>query len=404
MHDKPRIENAPGLVWRRREGYWVAMWRARRDLIARGWMPKSLPLWRGNPPDLTERTILFIQETCQNFQAEMLTWGRGGIPVMAAYDGTLRALIYCYQTDKHSTYHGVRFRTRRNYDNLCRQIDREHGAVRLAEVKAKTILAWYQEWTAEGRITQAHSLVTMLRIILKFGKLILECPDCQRVSGLLHDMRFAGTPARKTILTPEQVTAIRAAAHHLGLHSVALAQALQFEMMLRQRDVIGEWVPLNEKGISDIQYGQDKWLRGLRWSEVDDNLVIRHNTSKKGKDLQFDMKLAPMIADELCQLPSIPKAGPIIVCEETGLPWTDSKFRRAWRKAADLAGVPSGVWNMDSRAGAISEGRKAGADLESLRHAATHSDIATTTRYSRDEAETVAKVMRLRAENRKRTP
>ena len=55
---------------------------------------------------------------------------------------------------------------------------------------------------------------------------------------------------------------------------------------------------------------------------------------------------------------------------------------------------------MDSRAGAITEATDAAADLESVRHAATHSDIQQTQRYSRGDADKAAKVLRIRAEHR----
>jgi len=55
---------------------------------------------------------------------------------------------------------------------------------------------------------------------------------------------------------------------------------------------------------------------------------------------------------------------------------------------------------MDSRAGAISEATDAGADLEHVRHAATHSDIAMTQRYSRGSVEKVENVQRLRTKHR----
>ena len=55
---------------------------------------------------------------------------------------------------------------------------------------------------------------------------------------------------------------------------------------------------------------------------------------------------------------------------------------------------------MDSRSGAISEGITAGASLEMIRHAATHSDISQTADYDRTQAQSTATVMRLRVENR----
>jgi hypothetical protein len=82
------------------------------------------------------------------------------------------------------------------------------------------------------------------------------------------------------------------------------------------------------------------------------------------------------------------------------LPWRNPEYRRLWRKLANDCGVPKSVRNMDSRAGAISEATDAGAELEHVRHAATHSDIAMTQRYSRGSQDKVAKVMKLRAEQR----
>jgi hypothetical protein len=62
---------------------------------------------------------------------------------------------------------------------------------------------------------------------------------------------------------------------------------------------------------------------------------------------------------------------------------------------------------MDSRAGGITEASDAGAPLEHIRHAATHSDIQTTQGYSRGAADKTANVLEMRAlhrKNAKRTP
>jgi site-specific recombinase XerD len=90
----------------------------------------------------------------------------------------------------------------------------------------------------------------------------------------------------------------------------------------------------------------------------------------------------------------------MIICEITGLPYSTAEFRRKWRLVADKAGLPKAVKNMDSRSGAISEATDAGIDLEHIRHAATHSDIAMTQRYSRGSEDKVANVQRLRLAHR----
>lgn len=159
-------------------------------------------------------------------------------------------------------------------------------------------------------------------------------------------------------------------------------------------------MPQSEDGVSDVLYGNDKWLRGLRWSEIDQNLILRHTTSKRQKDIEANLNLAPMVLEELSTLSPLPQTEPVVVCEITGVPWTAYEFRRQWRKVADAAGIPRSIKNMDSRAGAISEATDAGAELEHIRHAATHGDIAMTQRYSRGGAEKTANVMRIRAEHR----
>ena len=81
-------------------------------------------------------------------------------------------------------------------------------------------------------------------------------------------------------LTAAQAIAIRAEAHRRGYPSIALAQAFAYELMLRQKDVIGEWVPVSEPGLSEVVAGTSKWLNGLHWSDIDQNMKLRKKISK----------------------------------------------------------------------------------------------------------------------------
>ena len=413
---KPQIENAPGLVWQARKDQWKAIWRARDDLIERGFRPKNHPLWQG--AELTAVDINHIQDTCNRLQGEMLAFSRGLVAVINAFDGTLRTLVNCYQTDPDSTYHKKRFAVRKNQDALLKRMVARHGDEPLSEIKGRVLKAWHKEWSHDGeKVAIGHAVIGHLRTLFGFGFTMLEDADCERLVAVMHNMKFQMPRARTDRLTADQAIAIRAVAHKRGLDSMAMAQAFQFELMLRQKDVIGEWVPMSEPGISDVvrTRGKDqpeieKWLMGIRWEEIDQNLILRHNTSKRGKDIEVDLKLAPMVLEELAlysRTPianltraSLPPSGPIILCEIHAFPWTGSEFRRKWRIVANAAGVPKSVKNMDSRAGAISEATDAGANLEHVRHAATHSDISMTQRYSRGSTEKVAGVSRLRVEHR----
>lgn len=73
----------------------------------------------------------------------------------------------------------------------------------------------------------------------------------------------------------------------------------------------------------------------------------------------------------------------LIICERTNKPWRDFDFRTEWRKLADVCDIPKVIFQMDTRAGAISEAFIAGANPDFIRASATHSDLAMTQNYNR---------------------
>jgi hypothetical protein len=181
----PKIEGAPGLKWLRRKAGWEARWRARLDLVRKGFRPASLGLFRGAMPD--EASISYIQAMCERMQNEMLVWGRGGMPEVARFDGTMKSLVDCYQADPDSRYgtkdqdRALRHQTRRNYDALCRRLVADHGAEKIADIKARILLRWHEQWAEAGKVAMAHALVGMLRTAIGFGATFLEDEDCARV-------------------------------------------------------------------------------------------------------------------------------------------------------------------------------------------------------------------------------
>jgi hypothetical protein len=257
-------------------------------------------------------------------------------------------------------------------------------------INARLLLAWHNQWSEGGRkISAGHGLISILRTVFSFGATILEDPECERLCGVLHKMRFPMGKPRTEFLVADQVELIRKTAHGFGYHSIALANAMQFDLILRQKDVIGEWIPIEEPGMSDVTFRRWKWLRGVRWSEIDDDWILRHTTSKKNKFLEVDLKLAPMVMEELkwhidAYWDGVrPTQGPIVLCEGTAKPWLASEFRRKWRMLADAAGIPKSIRNMDSRSGGISEADEAGVNMEHVRKASTHSQVSQTQNYAR---------------------
>lgn len=320
------------------------------------------------------------------------------------YRMTLADLIDHYHTDPDSGFHALRYHVRENHRGIHNRIAQAFGSMPLVEIDTREFKQWHRAWADGGKIASGHAYIAQVRTLVSHGFLLLTGPDrieCFRLSQILSKLKFPQAPARNEALTAEQADAIRHHAHEIGWHSIAFAQALQFEVMLRQKDVIGEWVPLTEPGVALEEWKGKKWLRGLVWNEIDDNLVMRHITSKRHKMLEVDLKLAPMVMDELNNyVGDVHEDDPCIICESTGMPWVASEFRRKWRIVADYAGIPATVRNMDSRAGGITEATASGSDLEHVRHAATHSNIAMTMRYSRAAAEKIASVQVKRAEHR----
>ena len=400
---KPKVDNAPGLTWRELQTGWEARWQARSDIAKKGFKPTVQRIWFGDNPTPTE--CLWIATRCQALQSEMLVWSRGGLPPPREDNfDTLAELIRRYRDDRQSPYQKLRHRTRQVYDSRLRIIERDHGAEWVANIKGRQLMRWYEEWVGEdNHIPRAYYLMAMLRSLFSFGIGVLEDERCGRLKAILSEHRYQeGEGAREERITAEQATAIRAMAHERGMPSMALAQAFQFELALRQKDVIGEWAPLTEKGASDVLYGQSKWLYGLRWSEIDQNMVLCHVTSKKGKRIDVNLKTAPMVMEELKRAGVFPSSGPVIINERTGRPWNDQTFRDRWRQIADACGIPKDVWNMDSRAGAITEATEAGAPIDHARAMATHSRETQTVKYTRKDKDKVDNVMRFRADHRQK--
>lgn len=418
MQQAPKIEGAPGLRWRPRGDGFAAVWIARADLVKCGFRPRTQRLWpptAGGAVELHASDIAYIRSECVRLQDEMLGFARSGAKERAPFLPTVAGLIRAYQDDPDSPFNRkIRFESRQPYLSHMRAIEANVGARALAAVRGRDLLRWYEGWAEGGaHVPRAHGRMTMIRMLVAFGVSIIEDTDCIRLAAILAEQEFAKGRSRTEEVNAAQATAIRRRAHELGLHSMALAQAFQFETTLRQRDVIGLWTPRDEPGLSDIIDGPKKWLYGIDWRNATPDLILTHRLSKSlrgrtaiadpkaGKVKKFDLRLYPMIMEDLAHIPAEARAGAIIVDETTGLPYAKDRYRRLWRELATAVGVPAHVQNRDSRAGGATEGIDAmDGDLEAVRHAMGHSDIKTTQLYSRAADRQTAKVAQFRAKKR----
>lgn len=283
---------------------------------------------------------------------------------------TMQQLINHYRDDPKSSFAKLQYQVRVKHERLLARIEREHGSHELNSIRAPTLIWWHQQWASGGKFAMARSLFGRLRVLFRFGGTIRENEECRRLCFELEEIRLPQSSSRSEPMTLEHARAICATAHiNFGWHAISLAQALVFECNLQQKEVIGEWVPETEPGEALYRYGKAKWVSGLIWQEIDDNLILRHKTSKKQKMLvEIDLKLLPMVMEELQRMVGkeqlivvseitkkvtvnrqlLPATGPVCYCDTNGLPWSPAEFRRKRALVAKEAGVPNTSKNRNS--------------------------------------------------------
>jgi len=410
---------APGLKARPRSDgsiayYWVASAVARDTA---GYPQKTVRV-HGDKEEIAAR--------CRILTGELREWlSRKGAVTRTEYDGTLRSVINLYRQTKESPYHAVKSNTRTMYDESLDLLERTVGARRLEKLTGLDFRRWHAGFREPAADTErqakkraeaaqrsvilppnperprrAYKAMQLLRIVIKFG-VVLNIRECFRLATILENMEFSQPQARKERITFEQTQAICAAAIKKGWISIALAQALEFELTLRQIDVIGRWELVEDESLGGIVDRGRQWRDGLLWSHLDENGILRKTTSKVDDvTAEHDTTAYPFLRQIIDMIPPATRLGPMIKCESTGLPYRYRHFADRWREVATDAGVPSNVWNRDSRAGGVTEGSDAGADIEHLRHHANHKNAATTQRYNRKTIEKTRAVAHLRIAKR----
>ena len=212
---------------------------------------------------------------------------------------TLSDLIKVYKTHEKSGFQNLTHASRNHYTNLLNLIDANHGARPLLWLQPEDFEVWHQTWSEGGKkLGIAHAKISMVRGLVGFGTEILRDDNCGRLFGILCKLKFQLPKSRTERLTVAQANSIRAKARSMGRPSISLAQAFQTGVGMLQKDVIGEWVPVGEKPVSEITDGALKWIRGLRWNEIGPDLVLRHASTWHG-DIEFDLRKSPMVLDEL---------------------------------------------------------------------------------------------------------
>lgn len=393
------MPDAPGLRKRPRRGvdawYWVATAVSRQ---AGDYPLKTVRLHHATDAERAAR--------CRELTQELREWlAERANPRPASFDGTMASLIRLYQEDEDSPYHKVRDNTRASYDHDLKLLSRGIGERQVAELTGKDFARWYDSFAApktDGaprRVRRAHGLVTMLRILFGFG-VTRRFTVCRDAAEILDEMRFETPRRRRVTMEFAHAQAIVDQALKDGLRSIALGQAMQFELAVRQIDAIGYWARVKGEGEGGIIFRGRRWTGGFTWSDLTGQMMTKE-TTKTGAEGQWDPTLCPLVVRAIAAFPKAEQVGPMIIDEATGRPYLAGRYARVWRKVATAAGVPAQVWNRDSRSGGLTEGGEAGAALGDLQQLGTHADPQTTARYIRRGIKATTRVQKLRVAARK---
>jgi hypothetical protein len=402
-------DDRPGLkIVHRRNGRRAAYWSAANvSRQAKDYPIKTVPL-----SHLPEEQW---GAECRRLTGDLKLWLAGLMEAEAKleFDGSIGSLLKHFQRHELSPYRNVKYNTQAKYDHTIKIVTGAVGERKLKKLSGLDFVRWEKEFQAPAtkggprRVQRGHECMSMIRMAMRWGA-VAGLPYANGLADILLKMEFEELPPREDMVTYDMAVALIAEAHEVGRPSIALAQALQFELTLRQKDVIGEWVPdMTGGGIRNTSINSlnnKRWDNGLTWSHIDQDMILKKRTTKRKVPAEFDLKLYPLVMAEIGKVPADRRVGPMIINEETGLPYTGTVFRDRWRELARAVGIPDTVQNRDSRAGGLTEATDAGADLEHARHHATHRHVATTARYSRPTLKKTSAVARLRVRARGEKP
>lgn len=392
---------ATGLKWIKRHASKTPVWVA----SAKGYEPRTVNLshLRDEPEQLAAK--------CALLQAEMNAWRAGLRETEKFFDGTLRSILQKYQTEPDSSYFSLRPKSRKPYDFYIGKLMHEVGDRRIDKISGIDLKRWHDSWSSGGKHLAASKMMrAVIDAAVTYGVMcrITPCIELREVLKAAS-RRLPGPKRREIVITADQVVALRKAAHSAGRPSSALAYAIVYETTLRLWDAIGQWVPMDASGVSDVVNPRtdNKWF-GLRWDDIDDNMVLRYVPSKTsmktGLAVSYPLLQAQMVVEELQHWPEAERIGPVIRYEKNGRPYLSEVFSSMWSRDREAAGVQPDAWARDLRASGITEARAAGISTDDAAKVAGHASTKTTSAvYDRAALEAAERFATARTKGRNKT-
>jgi hypothetical protein len=398
----PPRGKSPGLKRGRHTWYWIAS-QVVRDPV--GFPDRCIPL----PINADMETL---SQLCREHTARLLAHikaQRSDLPEVCCYDGSVYSACQLYQRHPHSRFHKVKHNTRKSYIDSLKIIEATVGKRLIRNLTVLDVQHWYDEWrkpaSPEGRerIDRAHDAVSMFKTVLRFVAAALRRQECKQLISDLENagslVKFEKGGAREEEMTFGQAGAFIRKALEMGnagvipldrARSMAIGVAGQFELLVRQKDMIGDWGgPRGEKWTGYFTWEN---IPGWRWR-------LKTSKSKYRTAAEFDLASYGLLFPLLEAVPHDQRVGAIIKGEH-GEPVRERSYRKWFRQIARAANIPDDVWSMDSRAGGATEAEEAGAAIDAIQGALTHSKKDTTLRYLRKNTTKIATVAKARASKR----
>jgi integrase len=267
---------------------------------------------------------------------------RQGLRPPAAEPETVAALIRLYESD--AAFRNRRATTRRVYQNVLRQIEKNEGQVPVKSITTRQLKAVYRELLTRG-VAVAALHMRVWRVLLKFA----VGEDWITVNPG-QDFTIEAAPARELVWTWAQIDAFCRAADAEGAPSMALAVMLAYDLAQRQGDVLaltwasrkpGGWLVRQSKTAAAV-------LVPLRWPETRRRLA----KVERGDSVQ------------------------VVICETTGKAYRPDHFRHEFARIRKLAGLPGALQFRDLRRTAATEIGDGGASSQQIRSVTGHASDA----------------------------
>jgi hypothetical protein len=398
------------------------------------------------PADATDDELARL---CREHTARLDKWlddqqtdaGDGEPKARTPYDGRVLSACRIYQEHPLSAFNTrVKGNTRRSYVVSLKVIETTVGLRLIRNLGVLDMQHWYDGWRkpavfvdADGvetrgaeRIDRAHDAISMWKTVLRFNVALgPRHPASKDCNTLLEALKNAGSlvnfergGAREEEMTYAQAAAFIRAALELAERGVipkdralymSIGVAAQFELVLRQKDVIGErpkslrdQETAVRRGAAAIDYGGVVWTGSFTWENIPGwRWRMKTSKSKYRTAANFDLTTFSLLFPLLEAVPRGERTGAVVKGEH-GYAIQERSYRKWFRPIAHAAGIPDNVKLMDLRAGGATEAEESGAELSAIRTLLTHSEKqeATTTRYVRRQDQTRIKVQQLREASR----